>query len=240
MLNWNSNILATWCTELTHWKRPWCWKDWRQEEKGTSEDEKVGWHHQLNWHELEQALGAGDGQGSLACCSLWSCKESDTTEWLNWTDARLSCYSCIWLCNPVDCSPPCSSVHGILQARILKNTIYSSRGSSRPRDLNQHPLHLLLWQAGSLSLPPPRKPHLSSKNKVSVCLITDHPKLPWQQRPISPWRLAMSLLTSSYEPNQMISPMRSFARSSRQTTEVSFSSSITYILATCLHIYFQH
>ena len=57
-------------------------KDWRQE-KGTREDEMVGWHHQLNGHEFEQALGAGDGQGSLACCSPWGHKESDTTEWLN-------------------------------------------------------------------------------------------------------------------------------------------------------------
>ena len=44
-------------------------KDWRQEEKGTTEDEMVGWHHQLNGHELEQAPGVGDGQGGLACCS---------------------------------------------------------------------------------------------------------------------------------------------------------------------------
>ena len=57
--------------------------DWRQEEKGTTEDEMVGWHHQLNGHEFEQALGVGDGQGSLACCSFGGCKESDTTEWLN-------------------------------------------------------------------------------------------------------------------------------------------------------------
>ena len=55
-------------------------KDWRQEEKGTTEDEMVGWHHQLNGHEFEQALGAGDRQGSLACCSPWGHKESDTTD----------------------------------------------------------------------------------------------------------------------------------------------------------------
>ena len=59
-------------------------KDWRQEEKGMKEDEMVGWHHQLYGHECEQALGVGDGQGSLVCCSPWGCKESDTTEWLNW------------------------------------------------------------------------------------------------------------------------------------------------------------
>ena len=55
-------------------------KDWRQEEKRTTEDEMVGWHHQLDGHEIEQALGVGDGQGSLACCSPWGHKESDTTE----------------------------------------------------------------------------------------------------------------------------------------------------------------
>ena len=51
--------------------------------KGTAEDEMVGWHHQLDGHEFEQALGVGDGQGSPMCCSLWGHKESDTTEQLN-------------------------------------------------------------------------------------------------------------------------------------------------------------
>ena len=54
-----------------------------REEKGTTEDQMVGWHHQLNGHEFEQAPGVGDGQGSLACCSPWGCKELDTTEQLN-------------------------------------------------------------------------------------------------------------------------------------------------------------
>ena len=53
------------------------------EEKGTTEDERVGWHHRLDGHESEQALGVGDGQGSLVCCSPWGHKESDTTERLN-------------------------------------------------------------------------------------------------------------------------------------------------------------
>ena len=47
------------------------------------EDEMVGWHQQLNGHEFEQVLGVGDGQGSLACCIPWGCKELDTTEWVN-------------------------------------------------------------------------------------------------------------------------------------------------------------
>ena len=68
------------------WKDPDAGNDWRQEEKGTTEDEMVGWHHQLNGHEFKQAPGDGDGQGSLACCSPWGCRESDTTERLNWTE----------------------------------------------------------------------------------------------------------------------------------------------------------
>ena len=54
-------------------------KDWRQEEKGVTEDEMIGWHHWLNGHEFEQTLGDSEGQGSLVCCSPWDCKESDMT-----------------------------------------------------------------------------------------------------------------------------------------------------------------
>ena len=70
------------------WKDPDAGKDLKQEEKGTTEDEMVGWHHQLNGHEFEQAPGSGDGQGSLVCCSPWYYKESNMTEGLNWTDAN--------------------------------------------------------------------------------------------------------------------------------------------------------
>ena len=65
-------------------KDPDAGKDWRHEEKGMTEYEMVGWHHRLDGHEFEQALGVGDGQGSLGCCSPWGHKESDTTEQLNW------------------------------------------------------------------------------------------------------------------------------------------------------------
>ena len=68
------------------WKEPDAGKDWRREEKGMTEDEMVGWHHRLDGHEFEQAPGVGDGQGSLACCSPWRHKDSDTTEWLNWSE----------------------------------------------------------------------------------------------------------------------------------------------------------
>ena len=68
------------------WKDPDVGKDWRQEEKGTTEDEMVGWHHQLNGHEFGWTPVVGDGQAGLACCGSWGHKESDTTEWLNWTE----------------------------------------------------------------------------------------------------------------------------------------------------------
>ena len=61
-------------------------KDWRQEEKGMTEYEMVAWHHRLDGHEFEQVPGVGDEQGSLAHCSPWGRKESDVTEWLNWTE----------------------------------------------------------------------------------------------------------------------------------------------------------
>ena len=81
-----------WPPDAKNWfigKDPDAGKDRGQEEKGTTEDEIVGWHHQLDGHEFEQALGVGDGQGGLVCCSPWGCKESDMTEWLNRTEKTL-------------------------------------------------------------------------------------------------------------------------------------------------------
>ena len=78
-----------WPPDAKNWlirKDPDAGKDWRQE-KGMTKDEMVGWHHQLDGHEFEQALGIGDGQRGLVCCSPWGRKESDTTETLNWTDS---------------------------------------------------------------------------------------------------------------------------------------------------------
>ena len=68
------------------WKDPDAGKDWGQEEKGMTEDEMVGWHHRLDGHGFGWTPGVGDGQGRLACCGSWCCKESDTTERLNWTE----------------------------------------------------------------------------------------------------------------------------------------------------------
>ena len=78
-----------WSPDAKSWllgKEPDAGKDWRQEEKGTTEDEMVGWHHQLNGHQFEQALGDGEGQGSLACSSPRGQKKLNMTEWLNNND----------------------------------------------------------------------------------------------------------------------------------------------------------
>ena len=79
-----------WPPDAKNWrligKDPDAGKDWRQEEKEMIEDEVVGWHQWLNACEFEQAMGVGDRQGSLECCSPWGRKELDTTEWLNWTE----------------------------------------------------------------------------------------------------------------------------------------------------------
>jgi len=75
-----------WLPDAKNWligKDPDAGEDWGQDEKWATEDEMVGWHHRLNRHEFEQAPGVGEGQGSLACCSPWGCKELDMTERLN-------------------------------------------------------------------------------------------------------------------------------------------------------------
>ena len=70
------------------WKDPDAGKDWGREEKGSTEDEMVGWHHWLNGHEFGWTPGIGDGQGGLVCCGSWGHKELDKTEWLNWTELK--------------------------------------------------------------------------------------------------------------------------------------------------------
>ena len=92
-----------WPPDAKNWlfgKDPDAGQDWGQEEKGTTEDEMVGWHHRLDGRESEQAPGVGDGQGSPACCSLWRHKEPDVTERLNWTEVYsryLAFRHCFWL-----------------------------------------------------------------------------------------------------------------------------------------------
>ena len=70
-------------------KAPDAGRDLGKEEKGTTEDEMVGWHHWFNGHEFEWTPGVGDGQGGLACCDSWGRKELDTTERLNWAELRI-------------------------------------------------------------------------------------------------------------------------------------------------------
>ena len=89
-------------------------RDWGQEEKGMTEDEMAGWHYWLDGHEFEWTPRVGDGQGGLVCCSSWSRKESDTTEWLNWPEfmkktehRRIDAFE-LWLwekilARPLDC-----------------------------------------------------------------------------------------------------------------------------------------
>ena len=92
-----------WPPDLKNWligKDPDADEDWRQEEKGTTEDEMVGWNHQLDGHEFEQALGVDDRQRGLMCCSPWGHKESVTTKWLNWTETHTQCPPAICLANP--------------------------------------------------------------------------------------------------------------------------------------------
>ena len=85
----DAEALILWPPDAKGWligKDPDAGKDWGQEEKRMTVDELVGWHHWLDVHEFEQALGIGHGQGSLACCNPWGHKELDTTEQLDWTD----------------------------------------------------------------------------------------------------------------------------------------------------------
>ena len=77
-----------WPPDAKSWligKDPDAGKGWRQEEQGTAEDQMVGWHHWLNGHGFGWTPGVGDGERGLVCCDPWGRKESDTTEWLNWT-----------------------------------------------------------------------------------------------------------------------------------------------------------
>ena len=86
------------------------WKDWGQEEKGTAEDEVVGWHLRLNGHEFGWTLWVGDGRGGLEWCSSWGHKELDLTEWMDWTELMVAHISfgvwvntvfCLWRSNQI-------------------------------------------------------------------------------------------------------------------------------------------
>ena len=104
-------------------------KDWGQEEKGVTENEMVGWYHQVNWHEFEKIQGNSEGQGNLACFSSWGCKEFDTTYWLNNNDQFIvkfifNCICLFWKC------PNCS--RNILAWRILGTEVPGGLPSMGP------------------------------------------------------------------------------------------------------------
>ena len=90
------------------WKDPDAGKDWGQEENGTTEDEMVGWYHWLDAHRFGWTLGVGDGQGGLACCSSWGCKELDMTDWTECTYTLYIYYFYSISLPPLDCK-----LHGI-------------------------------------------------------------------------------------------------------------------------------
>ena len=102
-----AEALILWPPDVKNWligKDPDAGKDWRWEEKRTTEDEMVEWHHWLNGHEFEQAPGDGDGRGRLACCSPWGHKESNITEWLNNNNNKIHYWSGEGNGNPVQYS----------------------------------------------------------------------------------------------------------------------------------------
>ena len=115
--------LILWPPDVKYWligKDPDAGKDWRHEKKGMTEEEMVGWHHQLNGRVFEQVLGVGDGQGGLACCGPRDHKESDMTERLNWTEQphleSIRCFclsSCSYSAASSVSHPVCGCAHGI-------------------------------------------------------------------------------------------------------------------------------
>ena len=136
----NSNTLATWCEELTHWKSPWCWERLKAGREAMTEDEMAGRHHWPNGHEFKQTpMMVKSHYGKMvqdreACCaavhgvaksqtqlSVWTtsdCRVKSLWDPLNhktWETQLAVCLviqSCLTLCDPMDCSPPGSTVHG--------------------------------------------------------------------------------------------------------------------------------
>ena len=101
-------------------------RDWGKEEKGTTEDEMVGWHHWLDGREFEWTPGDGGGQGVLACCDPWGRKESYTTEWLNWTEFLTSRNITGQAHTPeFPCIPGQQSLHSSQQVQYKKTHSYS-------------------------------------------------------------------------------------------------------------------
>ena len=106
------------------WKDPDAGKDWTCDEKGTTEDEMAGWHHQLNGQEFEWTPCVGDGRGGLVCYSPWGHKELDTTEQLNWTEfIRLVSGGILW--PPFWCLFQSISLSSFTVTKALSNQAWS-------------------------------------------------------------------------------------------------------------------
>ena len=99
-------------------------RDWGQEEKGKTEDEMAGWHHRLDGREFEWTLGVGDGQGGLACCDSWGCKESDMTERLNWTEYfSVWMYYSLFIYSSTEGHIDCFQVLAIMNKHVIKTCV---------------------------------------------------------------------------------------------------------------------
>ena len=114
-------------------------RDGGQEEKGTTEDEMAGWHHRLNGRESEWTPGVGDGQGGLVCCDSWGCKESDMTEWLNWTEVKF------WHSIEI---PEKARKFYLFKIREISQTLRHNKGGGRLLWENQHTIILGSWMNG--------------------------------------------------------------------------------------------
>ena len=117
-----------WPSHAKSWligKDPDAGRDCGQEEKGMTEDKMAGCHHRLDGHEFEWTPGVGDGQGGLVCCDSWGRKESDTTEWLNWTEQNKPLCWLIFLSVIVktdsNAKVPFHYIHSFLGMFLVKN-----------------------------------------------------------------------------------------------------------------------
>ena len=160
-----AETLILWPPEAKNWllgKDPDAGKDWRQEEKRTAEDEIVGWRHQLKGHEFEEAPAACDRQGNLACCSTWGHKQSDTTEWLDWTGV-------LWDCDLL------FPINKILHLSLTKDSHHNFRGCKLcchlPISYNSVGTAVCLFQFVSVSF-------WSLSNHLLAGLVPDFP-LKW-------------------------------------------------------------
>ena len=122
--SWNFNTLATWCEELTHWKRPWFWERLKAEGEGDDRGWDGWMASRTQWTWVEQSLGVGDVQGSLACCSTWGRKESDMAELLKWTEQMCQCRvitlnQCTTLVGNVDTGEAMNVCSGIIYGIYL-------------------------------------------------------------------------------------------------------------------------